>query len=408
MEYEAALGRLARGRPSDGASSSWTGCALRRATPRTAVETAASVYRTVRPINQTASPIMRSRRMLRELGVHEVPLSTLKEAAHRAGGTLNDGFLAGVTGGLRRYHAEHGAEVGELNVTMPVNVRTEDDPVGGNRITLMRFPLPVGMVDPAERIAEIHVAGRRRASRAVPAVHPGHRRRAQPAAALVHRRDPAARGLPGQQRHRPAGAGVRRRRAVRMQYAFGPTIGSGVNVTLLSYVDTCAIGINVDTGAVPDVDAAPRVPGRGVRRGAGARRLTPSRPRHAARRPARAKRPARPRTPTDDWSDHDPDRPEKRPAPARPLGGLPDEQLRAVDAVVDRAAAAAEEFRALDQEQVDPIVEAMVRAGVRAAPELAPWPSRRPGSASSRTRSSRTTSRPSSSTTTCATSGRSA
>ena len=39
--------------------------------------------------------------------------------------------------------------------------------------------------------------------------------------------------------------------------------------------------------------------------------------------------------------------------------------------MVDRAAAAAEAFRALDQEQVDAIVAAMVRAGIRAAGELA-------------------------------------
>ena len=48
-----------------------------------------------------------------------------------------------------------------------------------------------------------------------------------------------------------------------------------------------------------------------------------------------------------------------------------DTRLRDIDEYVDRAAAAAEAFRALDQEQVDSIVEAMVRAGVRAAPELA-------------------------------------
>ena len=36
------------------------------------------------------------------------------------------------------------------------------------------------------------------------------------------------------------------------QYAFGPTIGAAVNVTLLTYVDTCALGIDVDTGAIPD------------------------------------------------------------------------------------------------------------------------------------------------------------
>ncbi|QZT60710.1 bifunctional acetaldehyde-CoA/alcohol dehydrogenase [Mycolicibacterium austroafricanum] len=42
-----------------------------------------------------------------------------------------------------------------------------------------------------------------------------------------------------------------------------------------------------------------------------------------------------------------------------------------IDAVVDTAAAAAAEFRKLDQAQVDAIVEAMVRAGIRAAAELA-------------------------------------
>lgn len=42
-----------------------------------------------------------------------------------------------------------------------------------------------------------------------------------------------------------------------------------------------------------------------------------------------------------------------------------------IDAVVDAAATAAEAFRALDQQQVDTIVEAMVRAGIRAAAELA-------------------------------------
>jgi diacylglycerol O-acyltransferase / wax synthase len=41
--------------------------------------------------------------------------------------------------------------------------------------------------------------------------------------------------------------------AVTMQYAFGPTIGAGVNITLITYQDTCALGINADTGAVPDL-----------------------------------------------------------------------------------------------------------------------------------------------------------
>ena len=46
-------------------------------------------------------------------------------------------------------------------------------------------------------------------------------------------------------------------------------------------------------------------------------------------------------------------------------------RLGEVDALVDAAADAAREFRTLDQDRVDAIVEAMVRAGLRAAAELA-------------------------------------
>ena len=35
-------------------------------------------------------------------------------------------------------------------------------------------------------------------------------------------------------------------------FAFGPTIGTSLNITLLSYAGTCYIGINIDTAAVPD------------------------------------------------------------------------------------------------------------------------------------------------------------
>ena len=62
-----------------------------------------------------------------------------------------------MTGGLRRYHERHGVELGDLHVCMPVSLRGEGDEPGGNRITLMRFDLPVGSVpDGGERIAANH------------------------------------------------------------------------------------------------------------------------------------------------------------------------------------------------------------------------------------------------------------
>jgi hypothetical protein len=48
-----------------------------------------------------------------------------------------------------------------------------------------------------------------------------------------------------------------------------PTIGAALNVTLLSFVDTCAIGINMDTSAIPDeacVTARKDLPEGGIAR----------------------------------------------------------------------------------------------------------------------------------------------
>jgi diacylglycerol O-acyltransferase / wax synthase len=224
-----------------------------RTTLRSVWSTTASVYRTVRPINHTASPIMQDRRLIRELGVHEVPLSVLKAAGRNAGGSLNDAFLAGVTGGLRRYHERHGAAVDELFVTMPISIRMPGDAEGGNRITLMRLPLPVGESDPRPRIAEIR-------KRALAARNEPSLKLTQDIAAglnllprwyigaILRHVDFLASNVPGVPV--PVWVGGA---AVTMQYAFGPTIGAGVNITLITYQDSCALGINADSGAVPDL-----------------------------------------------------------------------------------------------------------------------------------------------------------
>jgi diacylglycerol O-acyltransferase / wax synthase len=223
-------------------------------TVASAGELAASVYRTVRPVNRTGSPLMTKRSLVRRLGVHQVPLPAMKHAAHRSGGALNDAFVAGITGGLRRYHDKHGVTVGDLHLTMPISVRRDGDEMGGNRITLARFDVPVGLADPARRISEIRertnrvrnekstpyiqlIAG---AMNLLPRWYIG---------SVLRHVDFLASDVPGV----PVPvylAGAK----VRTQYAFGPTIGSAVNVTLLTYCDYCALGIDVDTGAIPDFD----------------------------------------------------------------------------------------------------------------------------------------------------------
>ncbi|BBZ33003.1 wax ester/triacylglycerol synthase domain-containing protein [Mycolicibacterium confluentis] len=225
-----------------------------RATLESAVATAASIYRTVRPVTRTGSPLMTGRTLTRRLGVHQVPKDGLREAAHRSGGALNDAFIAGLAGGLRLYHDKHGVEVGDLHLTMPISLRAEDDEMGGNRITLMRFDVPVGIADPAERIAAIHKrTARMRHERSLPYTEwIAGALNLMPRwyiGSILRNVDFLASDVPGI----PVPVFLGGAKLV-MQYAFGPTIGAAVNVTLLSYVDTCSLGIDVDTGAIPDFE----------------------------------------------------------------------------------------------------------------------------------------------------------
>jgi hypothetical protein len=137
---------------------------------------------------------------------------------------------------------------------MPISVRTKTDDMGGNRITLMRFDVPAGESDPAARIKAIHQrTGAVRDEKSVPytqriAGFLNLMPRWYIGSVLRHV-DFVASDVPGVPVPVFLGGAP-----VRAQYAFGPTIGAAVNVTLLTYVDNCALGIDIDTAAIPDHD----------------------------------------------------------------------------------------------------------------------------------------------------------
>ena len=212
----------------------------------------ASVARTVAPVRSTMSPVMTGRSLKRHLATVSVPLDGLRAAAATVGASVNDAFLTAVTGGLRRYHEMHECRVEQLRVTMPISIRTANDPAGGNRITLMRFPLPVGEADPARRMSEIRLRTRKArnepslpltdaiagALNLLPAGVVG---------SILRNVDFVASDVPGFP-HRVFLGGA----AVERYEAFGPTTGTAANVTMLSYDGLCYVGVNVDTAAVPD------------------------------------------------------------------------------------------------------------------------------------------------------------
>ncbi len=216
------------------------------------IETARSIGRTVRPLPAVLSPVMTRRGPGRVLHTITVGLDDLKAAGAAAGGTLNDSFMAGITGGLRRYHEHHGATVDELTVTLPISIRTADDAPGGNRITLQRLRVPLRMADPVSRMRAIGASCRAaRAERSlpftdaiagalnfVPTTVVGN---------MLKHVDFLASDVTGfPEPIYLCGA------PVTGYYAFGPTIGAALNATLFSYAGTCCIGINVDTTAVAD------------------------------------------------------------------------------------------------------------------------------------------------------------
>jgi diacylglycerol O-acyltransferase / wax synthase len=81
-------------------------------------------------------------------------LADFKEVKNALGGTVNDVFLAVVTGALARWLRRHAVRTEglELRAIVPVSIRAEEQKGAlGNRITAMLGPLPVYAADPLER-----------------------------------------------------------------------------------------------------------------------------------------------------------------------------------------------------------------------------------------------------------------
>ena len=109
--------------------------------PGTAVWDAVDYARSGRRVMSRAaepSPLLRRRSLSSRTEAIEMRLADLKHAAH-----------------ARLYHEALGVPISKLPMAVPVNLRAEADPAGGNRFAGVNLAAPIGVVDPAVRIQRI-------------------------------------------------------------------------------------------------------------------------------------------------------------------------------------------------------------------------------------------------------------
>lgn len=221
-----------------------------------AVRFGASLRRVLTPPAVERSPVLREGGHGYRMLSHDVPLATLRAAGKAAGGSVNDAFLAAVLGSVRLYHEHLGLLVEHIPIGVPVSMRTDKDPMGGNKFAGARLVAPVGEPDPRERIRLIHdfiaVARTEPAIGFLDIIAPVLSRLPGPVLAEIAGGMTAASDL---QCSNLAGIGrplyLAGAKVTRI-YPMGPRPGVAAMVTMLSYEGTCCVGVNLNPDAITD------------------------------------------------------------------------------------------------------------------------------------------------------------
>jgi diacylglycerol O-acyltransferase / wax synthase len=90
-----------------------------------------------------------------------VSLATVKRAGRAMDATVNDVLVAAVAGSIGEHLRDRGEPVDELHALVPFNLRPLDEPLPrelGNRFGLLLLGLPVGVVDPLDRVRAVQAS----------------------------------------------------------------------------------------------------------------------------------------------------------------------------------------------------------------------------------------------------------
>lgn len=137
------------------------------AAPRGALDRARDAVRSARTFVRSgrapASPFDVVVGSSRRFSFADVAVDDAKAIKNALGGSVNDVILAAVAGAIARLLEARGDEVGDLSMRAMVPVSTRDESqtmTFGNRVSMFFVDLPVGTIDPVERLRRITDATR--------------------------------------------------------------------------------------------------------------------------------------------------------------------------------------------------------------------------------------------------------
>ena len=206
--------------------------------------------------DKARSPLWTARSLRRRIEVTRAPFRETKDAAARLGGTLNTAFMTAAADAASKYHVKMGSPTEALRASMAVSTRTESS--GANAFSVIRMLVPTAEMPIAERFAAIHeataVAKEQSKSAgldtlaAVASALPTSvvTRLARQQTQTVDFATSNVRGAPMEMYI--AGAQMLE------NYPVGPLAGVAFNVTMLSYLGSLDMGLNIDAAAVEDPD----------------------------------------------------------------------------------------------------------------------------------------------------------
>jgi WS/DGAT/MGAT family acyltransferase len=200
------------------------------------------------------SPLWTARSLHRRVEPARAPFRPTKDAAKRLGGTLNTAFLTAAADAASAYHVEMGAPVESLRASMAISTRTADS--GGNAFSLARLLVPTGEMPIDERFRAIHEATQvaREESKTAGLDTLATVTSALPTSLITKLArqqgqtiDFATSNVKGS----PVPMYVCGSQLLEI-YPIGPLGGVAFNLTLMSYLGSLDMALNIDTAAVAE------------------------------------------------------------------------------------------------------------------------------------------------------------